>query len=50
MNAREKKRGAARERRESEKLLRFIDRAAKEVERWPAWMKGKPDPERNAKP
>jgi hypothetical protein len=25
-------------------LVEFIDRVAKEVESWPGWMRGKPDP------
>jgi len=29
--------------RKPETLRQFINRAAKEVERWPDWMKGKPD-------
>ncbi len=26
---------------ETKRLLKFIDKVAKEVEKWPAWMKGK---------
>ena len=32
------------ERREHRKLRKFINQAAREVERWPAWMMGKPNP------
>lgn len=30
--------------KERKQLIAFIDRAAKEVETWPDWMKGKADP------
>lgn len=30
--------------RERKQLIAFIDRAAKEVDTWPDWMKGKADP------
>lgn len=29
---------------ESNNFLAFIDKTAKEVETWPEWTKGKPDP------
>ena len=31
--------------RETKQFLAFIERTAKEVEGWPAWMKGKSDSE-----
>jgi hypothetical protein len=36
--------------KETKQLLAFIERTAKEVEAWPAWMKGKADPERRQPP
>lgn len=32
--------------KDSNMFLQFIDKTAKEVAKWPSWMKGKPDPKR----
>jgi hypothetical protein len=38
------------ERKEHRELRAFINRTAKEVAKWPVWMKGKPDPRDKRKP
>ena len=40
-----KKKAKNNDERETKQFLAFIERTAKEVEGWPAWMKGKADSE-----
>lgn len=44
MTSRGSSKGGRKRKRKPETLVAFINRTAKEVESWPAWMRGKPDP------